>query len=350
MQRPTLATARRSARLCSFPGPTMNPSSELFELFQRSQRVLLTGPEGPDGDSIGACLALQHILARCLPDLRVDVAGKIPDRYRFVPGSPAMIAEPDARYDGVVVLDGDCTRLPPSATRAFQAATWTGLIDHHRSTDASLYLVALLDPAAESTCGMVRQLAATWEVPLDPELATQLYTGLVFDTGGFRHSNTRPSTHRLAAELLEQPFDHVNATRKILHERRPQALFLLGRVLGAAQLLAGGRLIVASCPASLQAELGAGGDDHEGIVDLLQLTTGVELAALLMEKGPKVRISMRSLGAVDVASLAKRLDAGGGGHMRAAGASMQGNLAELQPRIIAEMAASLPDIDASAAL
>lgn len=317
-------------------------SSELFQLLQRSARVLLTGPEGPDGDSIGACLALQHILRRRLPDLQVDVAGKVPDRYRFVPGTAAMIAEPEAHYDGVVVLDGDCTRLPAAATGAFQAARWTGLVDHHRSTDVGLYTVALLDPVAESTCGMVRQLAADWGVVLDPELATQLYTGLVFDTGGFRHSNTRPSTHRLAAELLEQPFDHVNATRKVLHERRPQALFLLGRVLGDAQLLGGGRLIVATCPATLQSELGAGGDDHEGIVDLLQLTTGVELAALLMEKGPKVRISMRSLGAVDVAALARRLDAGGGGHMRAAGASVPGSLAEQQERIVAEMVASLP--------
>ncbi|HND32888.1 MAG TPA: bifunctional oligoribonuclease/PAP phosphatase NrnA [Myxococcota bacterium] len=320
----------------------MTHSSELFQLLQRSRRVLLTGPEGPDGDSIGACLALQHILRGCLPELGVDVAGKVPDRYRFVPGTATMVAEPEPTYDGVVVLDGDCTRLPPSATRAFQAAGWTGLVDHHRSTDAALYTVALLDPAAESTCSIVRQLAAEWGVALDPELATQLYTGLVFDTGGFRHSNTRPATHRLAAELLEQPFDHVQATRKILHERRPQALFLLGRVLGGAQLLAGGRLIVATCPSSLQAELGAGGDDHEGIVDLLQLTTGVELAALLMEKGPKVRISMRSLGAVDVAALARRLDAGGGGHMRAAGASMPGSLGELQERIVAEMVASLP--------
>lgn len=320
----------------------MNPSQKLLQLFQTSQHVLLTGPEGPDGDSIGACLALRHALSRRLPALQVDVAGKIPDRYRFVPEAEQMIAEPQPGYDGVVVLDGDCTRLPAASTGAFRAARWTGLIDHHRSTDASLYTVALLDPSAESTCGMVRQITASWDVPLDTSMATQLYTGLVFDTGGFRHSNTRPATHLLAAELLEQNIDHVTVTRKVLHERRPQALFLLGRVLSAAELLGEGRLLVGYCPQKLQEELGTAGDDHEGIVDLLQLTTGVQLAALLMQKGDRVRISLRSLGAVDVASLAQRLDSGGGGHLRAAGATIKGDFEALKGEIVRKLVESLP--------
>ena len=96
-------------------------AAHLLALVRSSTRVLLTGPEGPDGDSIGACLALQRVLAVAAPGVRVDVAGTPAHRYTFLPGAAAMIADRRVgRAEGVGGLDGDRRRLPTGVTEAFE--------------------------------------------------------------------------------------------------------------------------------------------------------------------------------------------------------------------------------------
>lgn len=316
---------------------------ELLARIRGSGAVLLTGPEGPDGDSIGACLALQRVLAGAAPEVRVSVAGTPPHRYAWLPGADGMVADAAVgTYDGVVVLDGDRRRLPKPVEAAFNGARWTGIIDHHRSTDPEGYGVALLAPAAESTCGMVRELAREWGVPLDRDTAALLYVGLIFDTGGFRYSNTSPGTHALAAELLGCGIDHAGITLKILAERRPEAMRLLARMLGSATFSHGGRALSSSCTRALLEELGANEGDLEGIIDHLQHVEGVDLAAVFVERGPsRVKMSFRSSGKVDVAALARSLDPNGGGHAKAAGVLLAVPLEEARERVGAAMGRAL---------
>ncbi len=309
----------------------MTAGDRLLDLVRQSGSVLLTGPEGPDGDSIGACLALQKALRELVPGVRIDVAGEPGFRYEWMPGAGEMV--PDALvgvYDGVVVLDGDRRRLLPPVDAAFRGARWTGLVDHHRSTDLAGYTWTLFDASSESTCVMVRGLLAGWGVALDAENAAQIYAGLIFDTGGFRYSNTRASSHRVAAELLETGIDHAQIMMKVLVERRLPGLRLLARMLTEAQFWLDGRIAVATYTLAMAAELGASELDVEGVVDALQHTVGVDLAVVLVERGPaKVKVSLRSRGSVDVSVLAKRLHDGGGGHAKAAGAMMLAPLPEV---------------------
>ena len=313
--------------------------SALHARLAGSSSVLLTGPEGPDGDSIGACLALQRILAVALPGLEVRVAGRPAARYAGLPGAGAMVPDAEVRpADGVIVLDGDCTRLAPPVAAAFAAAAWRGLVDHHASTDPSAYDVAVLDPTAESTCGMVAGMMQAWGVPLDRPLAELLYVGLIFDTGGFRYSNTRPATHGLAAELLATGIDHAQLSLDVLAERRPQAVRLLAAILGDAELRCDGALHLGWCPRVRLDAVGASEEDLEGVVDLLMNTRGVELTALFVERGPaRVKLSLRSRGRVDVQALARRLHPGGGGHKKAAGASIPRSWAEAVAEVLPEL-------------
>ncbi len=292
-------------------------------------RVLLTGPENPDGDSIGACLAVQRLLATLAPGVTVHVAGEPGFRYDYLPGAAGMIPDAEvAAYDGVVVMDGDAGRLPKPVSAAFKNARWTAIVDHHRSTRAEGYTLAWLDGDVESTCVMVRGLMRAWGVPLDRDIAMLLYTGIIFDTGAFRHSNTRPSTHLLAAELLAFDFPHWKVCEKVLVERRKAGLKLHARVFEQARFLAGGRLVVGEYSQALRRELGAGDSDAEGAVDALCMVEGVEVGAVFVERDDgRTKLSLRSRGGVDVAALAQRISARGGGHAKAAGAAIEGNLA-----------------------
>ncbi len=322
-------------------------AESLLERVREGGPVLLTGPEGPDGDSIGACLALQRLLAVRAPGVRVDVAGVPGHRYAWLPGADAMI--PDSAvgaYAGVVVLDGDKKRLYPGVARSFEGAAWRGIVDHHRSTELDGYEVALFDPAAESTCGMVHALSKAWAVPLDAALATLLYVGIIFDTGGFRYSNTQASTHRVAAELLDTGIDHARIMLKVLVERRPAAVRLLARLLQDATFLVNGRLALTTCTRAMLAELDADDGDLEGVVDVLQHIEGVDLAVVVVERdAARVKLSLRSSGRVDVAALARSLDAGGGGHAKAAGVVLTAPVHEVLARLRTVLVPRLEALD-----
>jgi phosphoesterase RecJ-like protein len=310
------------------PAPCAAFARDLAAQVQPGHRVLLTGPVDPDGDSIGACLALQVGLER-KTGATVVVAGEPGKRYAWLPRAGEM-APDDAlggEWDLVIVLDGDRFRLEAGAEAAFHRASTRAIVDHHRSTTLDGYELALVQAHAASTCELVHGVLEAWGVPLDRDLAALLYTGLVFDTGGFRHSNTTPDTLRLAARLLEQGIDHTVINLRVLAERDPAGLQLLGDVIDRARFYGGGRVSIASIPQETMRRLGANAQDIEGIVDTLLHTRGVEVSCLLIEKPDgRVKLSLRSRALVDVADVAASLRTGGGGHARAAGALLPGPL------------------------
>lgn len=322
---------------------TMDFASALLDAVRGSERVLLTGPEGPDGDSIGACLALQRALRSMVPGVVVDVAGTAGSRYAWLAGAESMVADAAVgTYEGVVVLDGDRHRLPRRVNAVFSGARWTGLIDHHRSSGLDGYTLPWIDAACESTCVMVRRLLAAWAIPLDRDYAEALYTGIIFDTGAFRYSNTTASTHLVAAELLAQGIEHWRICERVLMERRLGGLRLSARVCTIARLLAGDRVFMAEISRTTFDEVGADVHDVDGVIDALLQVEGVEVAALLVERGGgKCKLSLRSRGRIDVAALAQSISAAGGGHAKAAGASISLPLVEATAVVEAAVVAAI---------
>jgi len=177
---------------------------------------------------------------------------------------------------------------------------------------------------------------------LDADMATQLYTGIIFDTGGFKHENTQVETHRLAAELLELGVKPAMIHAKVLHERTPAGLRLLGEVLTNAQFLADGAVVIGVIPLQLSGRLGIAPGDTEGVVDALLNTAGVEVACLVREVGSDVvKLSLRSRSYVDVASLARSMTTMGGGHVRAAGAKFLESLDQVMDRLKTALPATI---------
>ena len=318
-------------------------SSGLRRLVESATRVLLTGPEDPDGDSFGACLALQRAI-RSLTDARVDVAGVAGFRYAWLPGAAEMVPDQAIAgpYDLAIVLDGDRHRLSPPVARAFHRAATTAIVDHHDTTSAQGYTLALIDREAESTCGMVLGLMDAWGLPLDHAFAEQLYVGVIFDTGGFRYSNTSAATHRVAARLLDQGIDHSAIAIRVLMEQRRAGMLLRARVLDTATFHADGAVVLGCVTQGVARQLGATRLDIEGIVDPMVYVQGCEVAVLLVERGPaEIKLSLRSRGLVNVAEIARALNPSGGGHQKAAGVLVEAPLAEVRERVIRELEAAV---------
>ena len=307
-------------------------------------RVLLSGPVGPDGDSVGACLVLQRWLA--MRGVTAAVAGAIPPRYRFLPGATDIIGDgavtPD--YDAVVILDGDRHRLAGQVHEAFARAEVKGIVDHHASTNPDGYTHYWVEADAVSTCEMLYDAMKASGVALDAELAALLYAGSVFDTGGFRYSNTTPHTLRMAAELIEHGIDHADISLRILMQRRMESLRLLGEVISGARSHLDGALVVGRVSLELAKRYRLRPGDLEGVVDALVHVEGVEVGCLLIERrANRVKASLRSGGEQDVGALAHRLVPSGGGHRKAAGAVVDCGLDELENRLVDEVASMLSE-------
>lgn len=312
-----------------------DPGRALVDAVAGGARVLVTGPVAPDGDSIGAAFALARILRE--RGVEVVVGGTAPRRYQYLAAVAEMV--PDERIAGpfaaVVIVDGDRHRLEPNVGRCFADAPIRAIVDHHVSSTPDGYTHAWIDPRCESTCGMLLRAFREWGVVVDRTLAELLFTGIVFDTGAFRHPNTTPELLRLCADLLATGIDHAQISVKVLSERSTNGVHVMGQILAGASFLRIGpnQLSVGRADRATMATVADG--DLEGVVEALINSDGTDLAALLVEREDgTVKYSLRSRGAVDVAQLARQLHPTGGGHPRAAGASFAGALAAAEQHLV----------------
>jgi phosphoesterase RecJ-like protein len=310
----------------------------------KASTFLITSAVKPDGDSVAAQLALRKLIETYRgAGARVDIVNEAacPRRYRFLAGSEAMRVFADggllAQYDMAFVVD--CSPERTGAVRElFMRAPVKVTIDHHKVRSEGGEDISLVEPTASSTAevifGLVEEPA--WRTPLTPELAEIIYTGVIFDTGGFQYKLTTPHTMRLGAKLLETGFDFAKAAERVLLTKSFASRKLMGRVLNNFRTNASGQVAYAVVSQRMMQETGADTDDLEGIVERLIFTEGVEVAVLAIDLAGSAdyKLSLRSKGMVDVASLARGLDPLGGGHERAAGCNLTGEAEEILWRVI----------------
>ena len=287
------------------------------EQISKAKTIAITGHIHPDGDCIGSCLALKQYILDNYSGKKVDVyLESISTEFRFLSHAQEIITE-------------------SKATMVRCAKTLIG-IDHHISNDGfgDFYKI---DPQASATCEVLCQIFE--EDKISKECAQCLYTGIVHDTGVFKHSNTTRKTMEYAGMLLEKGV----STTKIIDETFYQKTFvqnqLLGKALLKSQLYADGQIIISNLSEQDFEELHASTSDSDGIIDQLRITKGVEAAIFLYPIENGYKVSMRSNEKVKVSEIAKTH--GGGGHIRAAGCSMKGTLKDIQSTIISEITEQL---------
>jgi len=319
---------------------------ELQKALKKSHRVLITAPGAADGDSIGAQLALQRMIRFKFPTLKTFVVNdeELPPRYRFLPDAETVFtpetfsqAGEKKKFDLGFVLDGGIDRAG-RIKNWFDEVPITVFIDHHAISCDYPYKIRIVDSNASATTEMIYHLSQTklFEMPLEPLFAQQVYLGLVFDTGFFRHSNTTPESMTLAAELLKTGFDFTRVGERGMLERSLGSLRLMADTISKAKTACGGKIIWSVLTQKMLEKYDAIPDDREGIIDHLFLTHGVQVAFLLFElENHEVKLSLRSQGDTDVASFARSLTVRGGGHRRAAGALLEEALPQAEEKVLA---------------
>ncbi len=300
----------------------------------KASHILITAPAFADGDSVGTQLALRYLFAKKFPQLQVTILNDLPlpPRYQFMPGASEIHTPEsfqqlnrDHNFDLGIVVDGGIDRAG-RVKAYFDRCQTKVFVDHHIISCDYPYDIRLVEPDATATTELVYELLQhpPFNCGMSSELAQDIYLGLVFDTGFFRHSNTTPEAMELGAKLLREGFDFTQVGERGMLERTYAGLQLLSDTLGRAKLIADGKIIWSILSQDKIRELNATDDDREGIIDQMVLTQGIDVAILFYElPHGETRLSLRSHGALDVASFARGLTVHGGGHRKAAGANLQ---------------------------
>jgi phosphoesterase RecJ-like protein len=314
----------------------------VVERISRARTVLAVGHEHPDADTLGATLAICRLVESLGGRATAVDSDPVPALYDFLPGHERFGTdpEPDLEYDLLVVSDcGALDRVGPVGVRHAELLGRLPrvVLDHHVSNDAAGE-ADWIDPGAAATCEMVTLLAARLGMPLDADggaLATVLLAGIVMDTATFAHPNTTPRTLAVAAALVEAGAPLAEISRRLYRTKPDEQLRLFGRVLDRLEtsddrLVAWSTLMDADMVAT-----GTSPEHSEGIIDLLGQSDRAEVAILFKEQDGATRISVRTKpGGVDATVLTGRF--GGGGHARAAGATLALPVAEARPVVLAE--------------
>ena len=312
----------------------------LAAVLEPGKRVCLTTHVNPDGDGLGSEIGLLHLLHARGVDAVVTNPTPTPSRFTFLfdemPGCDrtAHAVRELRRADVIVVLDiSDLGRLGMLGDTVRDAGVPVACVDHHVSDGMLPPGPRYLDPTAAATGELIYEIALANNWSLTPDVAQALYVALLTDTGGFRFSNTRPRTLRVAADLLETGVDAEQIYLDVYAkapEGRPR---LFAEALQTLVVEPQHGLAWVTVPPGAIERLGVTSDDLDGVVEFPRSIEGVRMALLFREAAQgRIKVSLRSVGNVDVAEFAKQF--GGGGHRKAAGLSVVGSMVDVQGTVL----------------
>lgn len=298
---------------------------KLESFLQQAKSVGITGHIRPDGDCVGSALAVYNYIKTWHSDIDVDLyLGEFSESFLFLKNADQILHEctNDKQYDLFISLDSaDLERLG-QAEKYFKTAKKTLCIDHHIS-NLGFAEENWIDANASSTSEMV--YLALEQEKITKEIAESLYMGIVHDTGVFQFSCTSAQTMRIAGQLMETGINFSKIVDETYYQKTFHQNQILGRALLESFVFLDGKAIVAVIKQNTMRFYNVTAKDLDGIVNQMRVTKGVECAIFLYETGPsEFKVSLRSNGKVDVCKIAMFYN--GGGHIRAAGCTVCGNM------------------------
>ncbi len=304
-----------------------------------ASEVALACHVSPDGDALGSMLGLFHVLRHAERNVVASFPSPfvVAPHYRVLPGLELLTKPEDFPAAPDVMVTFDCGSrarlgdLEPAAAAARELV----VLDHHISNDR-YGTINVIEPDAAASGWVVQRLVDALGLPLDRDAAVCLYAAIVCDTGRFQYDTTTPEVFDLARRLTEFDVPVAKLSRALFEEHRFAYLQLLGEALAAAELVREQRFVWTAVTQDMLRRHDVTIEEVEGLIDILRRTSEAEVTCVLKEEvDGSVRVSLRSLGEVDVRRIAEQH--GGGGHRYAAGFTSNADVATTVARVRAAL-------------
>jgi phosphoesterase RecJ-like protein len=304
--------------------------ARIREAILARRRFVISSHARPDGDSIGSQLAMAFALRELGRDVQIVNADPAPAQFKAFPGTGAIQIAQEVRGDFDAAIVMECSSLARTGVSGLDRFFVIN-IDHHPG-NSMFGAINWFDGAAAACGEMVFDVVEALGVRLTPEIATHIYVAILTDTGSFHYSSITARTFDICRLAIEAGVNPEATARQIYDSSTLGRLKLLGAVLSTIEIDDAGRTATVYMDRQMASRVGATYDDTEGLVNLPLTVKEIEAVALFKETGDgEWRVSLRSKGDADVASIAARF--GGGGHKNAAGCTVHGRLDEARPLI-----------------
>jgi bifunctional oligoribonuclease and PAP phosphatase NrnA len=303
------------------------------------RRVALSTHLNADGDGCGSESALARLLVAHGLEARIVNPTPWPEMFDFLLGDEfANLTSRGSKalrdIDLLIVLDISDVKRLGHLTDSVRALTVPKLvIDHHVASDDPAGPRGVSDTTACATAELVYDIAQVLGWDITPAIARSLYTGMLTDTGGFRFSNTSPRCLAVASQLLALGVDPEEMYTRIYASAPAGRVRLMADVLATLQVDETHGLTWLTMHADALEKYGVKAEDLDGIVEHARSIAGTRMALFFRDLGHgKVKVSFRSIGGTDVNAFAREF--GGGGHAKASGALILGDLAEVRDQVV----------------
>ncbi len=295
-----------------------NLFKKAYEKIKKSNNIVLISHINPDGDALGSSLSLYPILKNMGKKVTVfNVTKPLPEYLDFLPNFNKVTDKLPKNYDLMISFDcGSFDRLGIEDKPPFLIN-----FDHHIS-NTNYGDLNIIDPTAASTSQVVYNFCKSNDISIDKDSATCMYTALVTDTGSFQYESVNEKVFLMAADLVGSGVKPDFVAKMLFQRDRLSRLRLLARAYDTIEMCCDGEAAFVEVTKEMMEITGAIKDDTDTIVNSVRNIASVEIACMLREDDDGIKISLRSKNYADVSKIAVKY--GGGGHIRAAGATIKG--------------------------
>jgi bifunctional oligoribonuclease and PAP phosphatase NrnA len=306
------------------------------QMLATASRILIVSHIRPDGDAVGSVLGLGLALQAGGKAVQMVLEDGVPGDFRRLPGAEQICKRAEGPYDCLVALDcSDLERMgaifgQDQPLLAGQPGIPSLNIDHH-VTNENFANCNLVEVKAVATAEIIASHLAEWGLSLTQPVASALLNGIVSDTLGFRTSNMTPQVMRIAANLMEAGADLPELYRQALNQRTFQGARYWGA--GLSRLQREGTLVWTVLTQSDRRAAGYPGRDDADLINVLSTINDADISVIFVEQNNgSVKVSWRAQPGYNVSQVA--VDFGGGGHIAASGAEIEGSLEEVQEKVL----------------
>ncbi|MBI4949609.1 MAG: bifunctional oligoribonuclease/PAP phosphatase NrnA [Deltaproteobacteria bacterium] len=316
-----------------------------IEEIQKGKKFLVVSHVSPEGDAVGSLLGVALALRSIGKDATAYLEDPVPDLFKFLPGAETVVhsLEGAGPFDATFAVDcGQRERLGKGFVN-LKAPGRVVNIDHHATNDC-FGDVNVIVPDASAAGELVYDLCKAADIPINRDIAVNLYVAIHTDTGSFRYSSATSEAFIKAGELVRLGAEPWDISRRVYENHPARKYKLLGMVLSTLDIIDaanGGaegnhspKIATLVVTKDMFRQTGAEKDQADGFVNYARGIEGVDVGVLFRETGQEeYKVSMRSKGDVDVAEISQGF--GGGGHRNAAGFTMKGSLDFVKTEVVA---------------